>query len=70
MTRFTEDADSPEYGLIILAVSTIGIILGIFIFKIILKCLNKDFGYKTDIIGGIIGCIITNAILFSYLHFT
>lgn len=69
MTQFTENIESVDYGLIILAVSTIGIILGISSFKIILKCINKDFGYKTEIIGGIVGCIITNAILFSYLHF-
>lgn len=72
MTEFaemTEVADKTEQNMTIVAVCAIGIILGMFITMLILKCFKKDMAWKSATIGGIIGCVITNAILFSYLHF-
>ncbi|MGL5229074.1 MAG: hypothetical protein ACRC77_12920 [Bacteroidales bacterium] len=69
MNEMTEIADKTEQNMTIVAVCAIGIILGMFITMLTLKCFNKDMEWKSATIGATIGCIITNAIFFSYLHF-
>ena len=70
MSEIEEVTEKVEQNMTIVAVSAIGVILGIFITMLILACLKKEMGWKSASIGGAIGCLLTNAILFSYLHLT
>lgn len=69
MSEIEEVTEKVEQNMTIVAVSAIGVILGIFITMLVLACLKKEMDWKSATIGGIIGSICTNATLFLYLHF-